>query len=101
MKTTILLRTGLHEVAVGGLYVVAKYLVSYTVVERNVVLKQGLACPSRPVVPLVGSLDALLDENAQHVRRQVNGQHDVVDPVVVVQHVYTQTGVVHRLAFRP
>jgi len=53
------------------------------------------------VVVAVGEADALLDEDTEDVRRQVDGQDDEVDPVVVVEHVDSQAGVVHRLALRP
>lgn len=36
------------------------------------------------VVVAVGEADALLDEDTEDVRRQVDGQDDEVDPVVVV-----------------
>ena len=94
-------RTGLHEVAVGGLVAVAEDLVSDSLVQRQILLQQRIAGSRRPVVVAVGDLDALFDEEPQHVRRQVDRQHDEVDPVVVVEHVDAQAGVVHRLALRP
>jgi len=53
-------RTGLHEVAVCRLLSVAEDLVADAVVQRDIVLKQGLARPRRPVIVAVGEINKLL-----------------------------------------
>ena len=77
--------TGLHEVAVSRISTVAENVVFDGIELSEVPEKERMSSACCAVVVNVGELDATIDEESQSIRRQVHGQHDEVDPVVVVQ----------------
>src|SRR6218665_172497 len=91
--------TCLHKVA--ERFSVVEYFIVYGFVEGPVAAEKGLPGPRRSVVAEVGLFDLMVDEESKDVGRQINGQNDEVDPVVVVQQVDPQTGVVHGLTLHP
>lgn len=57
--------------------------------------------PGCSVVVAISCLDPVVDEEPKDVGREVEGEDDEVDPVVVVEEVDADSGVVELLALHP
>ena len=84
MRRATVRLTCFHEVAVDWRSTVAENVVLDGVELCEVPKNERVTSACRAVVMKISELDAAIDKESQRVRRQVHGQHDEVDPVVVV-----------------
>jgi len=97
----IVRRTRLHEVALWTVGAVVEDVVLHVVVLVVAATNKRLACSLSAVVVAVGLLDPAVDEKAQHVRSEIQRQHDEVEQIVVVEQVDAYSWVVHLFALDP